>query len=131
VEDELPHSIMVEEMGLREGRPADQPLLDMDASMIVERDSQKGIMIGHPGSRLCEIGAAARHQIEALLGTSVYLDLRVKVRKERRRDPQHLNRLGFWLPAISGRTLATSGYSRAALRHAIMPCKTLPVSAQR
>ena len=97
VHDELPHSIMVtvEEMGLREGRPVDQPLLDIYASMIVERDSQKGIVIGHRGSRLREIGAAARHQIEVLLGTPVYLDLRVKVLKEWQRDPKQLNRLGF------------------------------------
>ena len=97
VRDELPHSItvVVEEMGLREGRPADKPLLDIFASMIVERDSQKGIIIGHQGARLREIGAAARRQIEALLGTPVYLDLRVKVLKEWQRDPKHLNRLGF------------------------------------
>jgi GTP-binding protein Era len=97
VREELPHSIMVtvEEMGLRDGRPADKPLLDVYASLIVERDSQKGIMIGHRGTRLQEIGAAARHQIEALLGTPVYLDLRVKVLKEWQRDPKHLNRLGF------------------------------------
>ncbi len=97
VRDELPHSITVtvEEMGLREGRRADSPLLDVYASLIVERDSQKGIMIGHQGSRLREIGAAARAQIEALLGTPVYLDLRVKVVKEWQRDPKQLNRLGF------------------------------------
>ncbi|HZA04731.1 MAG TPA: GTPase Era [Propionibacteriaceae bacterium] len=97
VRDELPHSITVavEEMGLREGRPEHAPLLDVYASMIVERDSQKGIVIGHRGSRLREIGAAARGQIEALLGTPVYLDLRVKVLKEWQRDPKHLNRLGF------------------------------------
>jgi GTP-binding protein Era len=97
VRDELPHSITVavEEMGLREGRPEDQPLLDIYASMIVERDSQKGIVIGHRGSRLREIGAAGRRQIEALLGTPVYLDLRVKVLKEWQRDAKHLNRLGF------------------------------------
>jgi len=97
VRDELPHSIAVtvDEIGLREGRPADKPLLDIYASMIVERDSQKGIMIGHRGSRLREIGAAARHQIEALLGTPVYLDLRVKVLKEWQGDAKHLNRLGF------------------------------------
>jgi GTP-binding protein Era len=82
-------------MGLREGRPADKPLLDIYASMVVERDSQKGIMIGHRGTRLREIGAAARQQIEALLGTPVYLDLRVKVLKEWQRNPKHLNRLGF------------------------------------
>jgi GTPase len=97
VHDELPHSITVtvEEMGLRDGRPADQPLLDIYASMIVERDSQKGIVIGHRGSRLRDIGAAARHQIEAILGTPVYLDLRVKVLKEWQRDAKQLNRLGF------------------------------------
>jgi GTPase len=97
VHDELPHSITVtvEEMGLRDGRAPDKPLLDIYASMIVERDSQKGIMIGHRGNRLREIGAAARRQIEALLGTPVYLDLRVKVLKEWQRDPKHLNRLGF------------------------------------
>ena len=97
VRDELPHSItvMIEEMGLREGRADDKPLLDIYASMVVERDSQKGIVIGHRGSRLREIGAAARKQIEALLGTPVYLDLRVKVIKEWQRDAKHLNRLGF------------------------------------
>ena len=97
VRDELPHSITVtvEEMNLREGRPEEKPLLDVYASMIVERDSQKGIIIGQRGSRLREIGAAARAQIEALLGTPVYLDLRVKVLKEWQRDPKHLNRLGF------------------------------------
>src|SRR4029453_12087443 len=49
--EELPHSIMVtvEEMGLRDGRPAERPLLDVYASLIVERDSQKGILIGHRG----------------------------------------------------------------------------------
>jgi GTP-binding protein Era len=95
--EELPHSITVavEEMRLREGQRADRSLLDIYASLIVERDSQKGILIGHRGSRLRDIGAAARHQIEALLGTPAYLDLRVKVLKEWQRNPKHLNRLGF------------------------------------
>jgi GTP-binding protein Era len=97
VHDELPHSITVtvEEMGLREDRSSDRPLLDIYASLIVERESQKGIVIGHRGARLREIGAAARQQIEALLGTPVYLDLHVKVLKEWQRDAKHLNRLGF------------------------------------
>ena len=97
VRDELPHSIIVtiEEMGLREGRPEDKPLLDIFANLIVERDSQKGIMIGHRGSRLREVGSEARQQIARLLGTPVHLDLRVKVLKEWQRDPKHLNRLGF------------------------------------
>jgi GTP-binding protein Era len=52
-------------------------------------------LIGHRGSRLAQIGAAGRQQIEAFLGTPVYLDLRVKVLKEWQRNPKHLNRLGF------------------------------------
>lgn len=97
VRDELPHSITVyiEEMGLREGRPDDKPLLDIFATMVVERDSQKGIVIGHKGARLKEIGTDARHQIVALLGTPVHLDLKVKVMKDWQRDPKHLQRLGF------------------------------------
>lgn len=97
VRDELPHSIavVVEEMGLRPDRPKDRPLLDIHASLFVERDSQKGIVIGHRGSRLKEVGQAARQQIEAMLGTPVYLDLRVKVAKDWQRDPRQLRRLGF------------------------------------
>ena len=97
VRDELPHSIavVVEEMGLREGRPADKPLLDIHANLYVERDSQTGIMICHKGARLREVGTAARHQIEALLGTPVYLDLRVKIAKDWQRDPRQLRKLGF------------------------------------
>ena len=97
VRDELPHSIavVVEEMGLREGRPDDKPLLDIHANLYVERDSQKGIMIGHKGARLREVGTAARKQIEALLGTPVYLDLHVKIAKDWQRDPRQLRKLGF------------------------------------
>jgi GTPase len=97
VRDELPHSIavVVEEMGLRDGRPDDRPLLDIQASLFVERDSQKGIVIGHRGTRLKQVGADARAQIEALLGTPAYLDLRVKVAKDWQRDPKQLRRLGF------------------------------------
>jgi GTP-binding protein Era len=97
VRDELPHSIavVVEEMGLREGRPADKPLLDIHANVFVERSSQKGIVIGHKGSRLREVGTAARKQIEAMLGTPVYLDLHVKIAKDWQRDPKQLRRLGF------------------------------------
>jgi len=95
--DELPHSIAVtiEEMGLREGRPDDKPLLDIYADIIVERDSQKPIILGRGGSRLKEIGSEARQRISRLVGTPVYLDLKVKVLKEWQRDPKALNRLGF------------------------------------
>jgi GTP-binding protein Era len=97
VRDELPHSIavVVEEMGMREGRPEDKPLLDIHANLYVERSSQKGIVIGHKGSRLRAVGTAARHQIEALLGTPVYLDLHVKIAKDWQRDPRQLRKLGF------------------------------------
>lgn len=97
VRDELPHSIavLVEEMGLREGRPDDKPLLDIHANLYVERDSQKGIVIGHRGSRLRDVGKRARLQIEALLGTPVYLDLHVKIAKDWQRDPRQLRKLGF------------------------------------
>ncbi|WP_310964152.1 GTPase Era [Nocardioides terrisoli] len=97
VRDELPHSIavVVEEMGLRPGRAADKPLLDVHANLYVERSSQKGIVIGHQGSRLREVGSAARKQIEALLGTPVYLDLHVKIAKDWQRDPRQLRKLGF------------------------------------
>ena len=94
VRDELPHSlaVVVEEMTLREGR-AD--LLDVYANLYVERDSQKAIVIGRGGQRLKEVGSRARAHIEALLGTSVYLDLHVKVAKDWQRDPKQLRRLGF------------------------------------
>ena len=97
VRDELPHSIavLVEEMGLHEGRPADKPLLEIHASLYVERDSQKGIVIGHKGARLREVGTEARQQIQAMLGTPVYLDLHVKIAKDWQRDPRQLRKLGF------------------------------------
>jgi GTP-binding protein Era len=97
VRDELPHSIAVtiDEMGLREGRPADKPLVDIYANLYLERDSQKGIIIGHKGARLREVGANARRQIEALLGTPVYLDLHVKIAKNWQTDAKHLRKLGF------------------------------------
>ncbi len=97
VRDELPHSIAVtiDEMNLREDRPEDKPLLDIYANIFLERESQKGIVIGHKGARLREVGAAARHQIEALLGTPVYLDLHVKIAKNWQTDAKNLRKLGF------------------------------------
>ena len=97
VRDELPHSlaVTVEEMNLREDRPADRPLLDVHATLYVERPSQKAIVIGAGGERLRTVGSRARRQIEALLGTPVYLDLHVKVAKDWQRDPKQLARLGF------------------------------------
>ena len=90
VRDELPHSIAVT---VEEVIPGST--VKVHASLFVERDSQKGIVIGHKGTRLREIGAAARTQIERILGSPVYLDLHVKVAKDWQRDPRQLRKLGF------------------------------------
>ncbi|CAJ1500834.1 GTPase Era [[Mycobacterium] burgundiense] len=97
VRDELPHSlaVVIDEVEERSNRPEDDPLIDVRAILYVERDSQKGIVIGKGGARLREVGTAARTQIEKLLGTKVYLELRVKVAKNWQRDPKQLGKLGF------------------------------------
>ncbi len=97
VSDELPHSIavVVDEMASRPDRPADRPLVDVHASVFVERPSQKSIVIGSQGARLRDIGTRSRAAIEAMLGTPVFLDLHVKVAREWQRDPKQLRRLGF------------------------------------
>ena len=94
VHDELPHSlaVVIDEVEPHEGR---DDMIDVHAILYVERDSQKGIVIGKGGARLREVGTAARTQIEKRLGTKVYLDLRVKVAKNWQRDPKQLGRLGF------------------------------------
>jgi GTP-binding protein Era len=94
VREELPHSlaVVVEEMTPREGR---DDLLDVHAILYVERPSQKAIVIGAGGSRLRDVGTRARKHAEALLGTRIFLDLRVKVAKDWQRDPAQLRRLGF------------------------------------
>ncbi len=93
VRDELPHSIAVtiDDMVERE----DRDLIEVYANLFVERDSQKGILIGKGGERLQRVGAAARAQLEPLLGRQVFLSLRVKVAKDWQRDPKLLGRLGF------------------------------------
>lgn len=91
VRDELPHSIavVVEEM-VHEGN-----LIRIFADVYVERSSQKAIVIGARGSRLKEVGTRARHEIESLLDSRVYLDLHVRVAKDWQRDPKQLRKLGF------------------------------------
>lgn len=93
VSDELPHSIAItiDDMVERD----DKDLLEIYANLWVERDSQKGIIIGHKGSRLAEVGARARASIEPLVGKQVFLSLRVKVAKDWQRDAKQLGRLGF------------------------------------
>jgi GTPase len=94
VRDELPHSlaVVIDEVSPRQDR---DDLIDVHAILYVERDSQKGIVIGKGGARLRDVGTAARTQIEKLLGTKIYLDLRVKIAKNWQRDPKQLGRLGF------------------------------------
>jgi len=93
VRDELPHSIAVtvDDVAKRE----DSDLTDVWANIVVERDSQKAIIIGKKGSRLADVGARARAGIEPLVGGRVYLSLHVRVAKEWQRDPKQLGRLGF------------------------------------
>jgi GTP-binding protein Era len=93
VQDELPHSIAVTVDDIVERD--DKDLVEIYANLFVERDSQKGIIIGHQGSRLTDVGARARAQIEPLVGKQVFLSLRVKVAKDWQRDPKQLGRLGF------------------------------------
>ena len=99
VREELPHSIavVVEEIAQRPVKEGEKnrPLTDVHASIYVERESQKGIVIGRGGSRLKDVGRRARIPIEELLESRVYLDLRVKVAKDWQRDPKLLGRLGF------------------------------------
>ncbi|MFT4214139.1 MAG: GTPase Era [Microbacterium sp.] len=98
VRDELPHSIAVTIDDIAE-RVDDEGsgtgLTDIYASLVVERDSQKAIVIGHKGSRLRDVGSRARAQLEPLVGTKVFLKLHVRVAKEWQRDPKQLGRLGF------------------------------------
>jgi len=91
--EELPHSVVIsiDEMSLREGKN----FYDIHATLHVERDSQKAIIIGPQGSRLKAIGTRARGNIETFLGAKIYLGLHVKVSKEWQRDPKLLARLGF------------------------------------
>ncbi|MFM7013374.1 MAG: GTPase Era [Actinomycetota bacterium] len=93
VRHELPHSLAVtmDEMSKRE----QSDLTDIHANIFVERDSQKGIVLGKGGSRLKEVGTRARKEIEALVGGPVFLSLRVKIAHEWQRDPKQLGKLGF------------------------------------
>jgi GTP-binding protein Era len=88
---EVPHSIAV----VVDELEREDELTKVHASLIVERVSQKGIVIGKGGATLKTIGSKAREEMELVLGTKVFLDLRVKVLKEWQRDPKALQRLGF------------------------------------
>jgi GTP-binding protein Era len=89
---EVPHSIAVR---IDEFKDRDENLTFIAATLFVERDSQKGIVIGRSGETLKTIGTAARQKIEELLGRKVYLQLRVKVRKNWRNDEAALKLFGY------------------------------------
>jgi GTPase len=91
--EEVPHSIVVtiDEMSKREGKE----FYDIHATLHVERDSQKSIVIGPQGSRLKDIGVRARATVETFLDAKIYLGLHVKVSKEWQRDAKALTKLGF------------------------------------
>ena len=93
VRQELPHSIAVtiDEYSKREGKD----LIDIHATIHVERDSQRGILLGHKGQMLKEIGSVARRDIEKLLGSKCFLGLHIKVSKEWQRDAKALEKLGY------------------------------------
>lgn len=96
VREELPHSIMVtiDEFGEREEKGS-RPFYDVHATIHVERDTQRAILLGHQGTRLKEIGIRARADIERALVAKIFLGLHIKVSKEWQRDPKLLARLGF------------------------------------
>jgi GTP-binding protein Era len=91
--EELPHSVMVtiDEMGMRENKN----LFDIVTTLHVERDSQKGILIGQQGSKLKAIGSKARESLENIIGNKVFLQIHVKVSKEWQKDPKMLVNFGF------------------------------------
>jgi GTP-binding protein Era len=90
--DELPHALVVR---LEDLEQRDDGLIDIAADVIVERKSQKGIVIGKGGSLLKTAGTEAREELETLLGERVNLRLHVVVEKDWQRTPQLLDRLGF------------------------------------
>lgn len=92
-EEEIPHSVAVDIDEIKE--QPDKNLVKIRATIYVERDSQKGIIIGKKGAMLKVIGTNARHQIESLLGSKVFLDIWVKVKKDWRNKSGSLKEFGY------------------------------------
>ncbi|TQR19289.1 GTPase Era [Psychrobacillus vulpis] len=93
--EEIPHSIAVVIDKIKKEEDTEKDMIRVMATIIVERDSQKGIVIGKKGALLKEVGTRARHDIEMLLGTKVFLELWVKVQKDWRNKSTHLRDYGF------------------------------------
>ena len=87
-------AVSIEAVRAREGGN----LTDVEATLYVEKESQKGIVIGRGGAMLKRIGTAARPEIEELLGTRVFLKLQVKVEERWRTEPKALQRFGYTEP---------------------------------
>ena len=92
LEDEVPHAVAVR---IDEYHDEGDDRASITATLFVERDSQKGIVIGRGGEMLKKIGTNARREIEALTGRKVYLELHVKIKKNWRDDPEALKLMGF------------------------------------
>ncbi len=90
--EEVPYSSAVEVVNWEE---REDGVVFIQANIYIEREGQKGIIIGKQGSRLKSIGTRARHDIENLLGTRIFLELWVKIRKDWRSDERTLRELGF------------------------------------
>ena len=91
--EEVPHAVGVAIENLTYDPKADRS--DVVAVIFVERDSQKGMLVGKGGSMIKRLGSEARHDLERLLGTDVFLDLVVKVKKGWRRDAAQIRRFGY------------------------------------
>jgi GTP-binding protein Era len=92
LDQEVPHAI---EVVVEEWTERENGMIYIDATVLVEKDSQKGIVIGAKGAMLKQIGQAARKNVEAYLERKVYLELHVKVRAQWREDEHELRRLGY------------------------------------
>lgn len=93
--EEIPHSIAVIIDKIKKEEDTEKDMIRVMATIVVERDSQKGIVIGKRGALLKEVGTRARQDIEMLLGSKVYLELWVKVQKDWRNKSTHLRDYGF------------------------------------
>lgn len=91
--EEVPYAVAVTVDSFK--RREDKPIIHIQATIHVERDSQKGILIGKKGQLLKKIGQAAREGIEPLLGSQIFLELWVRVEKNWRKDPKFIKRFGY------------------------------------
>ncbi len=91
--EEVPYAVAVTVDSFR--RREDKPIIHIQATIHVERDSQKGILIGKGGLLLKKIGQSARESIEPLVGSQVFLELWVRVEKNWRKDPRFIEQFGY------------------------------------